>query len=533
MSQNHGRLVLLRLRLLLCLVAAALGPIPATVSAQQTPAPWDSKWYDPHPADGDLTLPLPCGGHIVFRPVDVLTGGDALSDRPITLGEPQTNFGYVDYIRNVYLAAPFVGPDGAQRFWIGKYDVTRDQYDAITKTTCAEPTPGGRVPQTNISWLDATTAAARLTEWLFSNARDKLPVRGKVPGFVRLPTETEWEYAARGGAKLNQEAFLARTWPMPEGIEAYVNAGTQGSNRLAQIGQKRPNPLGLYDMLGNADQMTIEPFRLNHTGRDYGMAGGVVARGGNYATPLDSLYTAKRTEILPYNPTTGAPNRLATMGFRLVISASSAGIDPTETSKIGDAFAKGLRDRSSLEQTDDPQTLIKQIRELANDETVQRGLDRIAAKLASDTSARTDQAFWALGAQVEAAAVMARFVWSLDRVAKTQEDLANSILFAGKPQQQEILQKAAARRNEEAAALDGYFRLVRQMSQSPVAGQIDRQIAVVRGEMLARGQCELPGFLPAVQAHSKLIVSGQAPSPDKARTDILAVPERTRAGCAN
>lgn len=510
-------------------VLLSLPTSPAMAQTPPAPAAWDAKWYDPHPAEGDLVLPIPCGGMMVFRPVDVLAGGTAFADRPITLGEPQSAQGYADYIRNVYLAAPFTGPNGAERYWIGKYDVSRDQYASITGI-CPTPSPGGRVPQTSVSWLDAMTASAKLSEYLFANAKAKLPTRGQVAAFARLPTEAEWEYATRGGSAVSQEQFLARTWPMPEGIEAYVSAGTSGGNRLAQMGQKKPNPLGIYDLLGNADQMTIEPFRLNHAGRDFGLAGGIIARGGNYTAPLDGLYSAKRTEILPYNPTTGAPNKLSTMGFRLVLSASSAGVDPRETQQISDAFTQALGARNAIDAIDNPQTLLKQIHDSVTDETVRRGLDRLGAQIAKSEADQKDAAFWALGAQIEGATVMAHFVWFLDQYAKIQEALANGY-YAGKPEQQQILDKVAIRRQEQAAALDGYFRIVRQMASSQASGEIERQIGVVRSEMLGRQECQLSGFLPAVLNASKQIMAGQAPSRDDARKDILSVPPANGQGC--
>jgi len=44
-------------------------------------AEWDPRWFNPQPAEGDLILPLPCGGAMAFRPVDVPSGPGPLDDR--------------------------------------------------------------------------------------------------------------------------------------------------------------------------------------------------------------------------------------------------------------------------------------------------------------------------------------------------------------------------------------------------------------------------------------------------------------------
>jgi hypothetical protein len=110
---RHARRALAALALLVL-------PLAPAARAQQAPPPWDAKWYNPKPETNpkpgreDLILPLPCGGAMAFRPVDVPAGTGVLADRPVTLGEPEVDLGYFDYVRNAFLAAPFPAPGGGR-----------------------------------------------------------------------------------------------------------------------------------------------------------------------------------------------------------------------------------------------------------------------------------------------------------------------------------------------------------------------------------------------------------------------------------
>ena len=82
------------------LACMVLLPFPAMA------ADWDARWYNPQSAEADFILPLPCGGAMAFRPVEVPSGPSPLDDRPITVGQADTELGYSDYLRAANLAAP-------------------------------------------------------------------------------------------------------------------------------------------------------------------------------------------------------------------------------------------------------------------------------------------------------------------------------------------------------------------------------------------------------------------------------------------
>lgn len=490
------------------------------IASHARAADWDEKWFNPKPAEGDFTLPIPCGGKITFRAVKVPLTATPLSDRAITLGEPNTTLGYLDFQHGDFLAAPFPAGEAAREYYMGKYDLTRDQYAAIVGPDCPEPSPGGRVPMTGVSWVDAVTASAKLSSWWLANVKDRLPKRGDASGFARLPTEEEWEYAARGGAAVSESDFLGRTWPMPEGPQAYIQAGSRmTANRAQQVGQLRPNPLGLYDMLGNVDQMMLEPFRMNRVGRLHGQAGGVVLRGGNFRMTPQDVHTSMRQEAPPFDLRTGAATKDATTGFRLVLTAVSIGSLP-ETEQAQRSFDAEVNGQQAV--PDDPVKLLALLKEQVTTDGARRGLDRIAARLADLGRERADRNRVAMQAQLEAAAALANFIWHLDNFAKVTDRLAEALPAVA----QQLRDTAERRRQEIQPALDGYLRLVRGLATSPESAEIEAQSTLVKEEFTERHQAQLFDLLATATRHAAARRDAKPLTREQALQDILAVPAR-------
>ncbi len=496
------------------LLAVLLLPAPGRA------ADWDARWFNPQPAEGDLMLPLPCGGAMVFRPVDVPSGDGPLDDRAITVGQANTELGYSEYLRGAFLAAPFPLPQGGgRRFYVGKYSVTRDQFVAMSDK-CPEPSAAGRIAQTSVSWVEAVAYSAQWSSWLLKNARDRLPRRGGAIGYARLPTEDEWEFAARGGVRVSEEEFLAPVWPMPEGPDRYILAGSRAAGgKVGQVGQRLPNPLGLYDMLGNAGQMMLEPYRMNRVGRPHGQAGGIAVRGGNYtASTPGSLHTAMRDEIPPFAAATGEATRLPTIGFRLVLSAPVVG-DLPEAELAHAAFAdvSGARQLTA----GDPRRIIAALREQTADEGLRQSLDQLTARLSSDERERTDVARVALLAQLEAGVLLAQNVWDFTNRARIQEELLRNM---PRPEDQRLAKEAAARNLAQAdASMNGYMRLVRQIATGPARQDISAQIGVLREEVTARSQTMMLPFLPILRSHAATVVEGRPVQMDVAKAQITAL----------
>ncbi len=158
---------------------------------------------------------------------------------------------------------------------------------------------GDRYPAYNVSWDDCQKFISRLNE-----------ITGK---HFRLPTEAEWEFAARGGAK--SESFLfsgSNNWD--DVAWNYENSGY----RCHETATLKPNKLGIYDMSGNVEEWCSDWYGAYSVDSQYNPAGPLtgwprVIRGGTW----NSNYSMVRVTCRNWN----YPNeRCLTYGFRLVLN---------------------------------------------------------------------------------------------------------------------------------------------------------------------------------------------------------------------
>ncbi|MDM5142844.1 formylglycine-generating enzyme family protein [Aeromonas bestiarum] len=288
--------------------------------------PWPEKNYNPKPDAEDVILPMPCEGSMAFRRVQVPVSGP-LEDLPIQVGQDSGDWGFVEHTHPAFIAGSFTqsAKEQGRYYLMAKYELTQLQYQALTADTCPTPSKKLSLPVSAISWFDGVAATDKYNLWLRQHAADQIPKEDGKAGFVRLPTEIEWEFAARGGLKVNSAEFRDIRYPMNDLKEHEWFAGAQSANgRLQLVGLLAPNPLGLHDMLGNVDEMMFEPFYLNKLDRQHGQAGGYVVRGGNYLTEQAALRSAARKEVSYYDDDRHFTSK--STGLRLVL------VSPTMTS---------------------------------------------------------------------------------------------------------------------------------------------------------------------------------------------------------
>lgn len=472
-------------------------------------AVWDEKLYNPQPLKDDVVLPMPCDGALTLRRIQVPMASP-LDDYAITLGQDSDEWGYLEQARPTHIAGSFSvsKPEPGRYYLLAKYELSELQYQAVMNDSCPTPAAKLRLPQTGVSWFDATAFADRYSLWLRKHAADKLPKEDGVAGFLRLPTEVEWEFAARGGMAVSQAEFRDLRFPTPDGgIGAYAwFAGSQSANGKLQLtGLLKPNPAGLHDMLGNVDEMLFEPFRLNKLDRQHGQAGGYILRGGNYLTPQAELRTALRQEQPYYSNSAGnsasEQNRLKTSGVRVALVAPA--LTSRERIKQVEADWKKLgmpaKADSGTSASADPVAEITSIADGVQDDALKQQLEKLRSDLRANTQARDEQRDQAIRSELQLGAFLCTKLNDDGKFLDTLEGNYTRSCAAGSEEPKE---RCAARKEQ----LDGHRKVLDFMlnyyADTVVSGglnyspaTIEPQVKVVAQQMAARSKSNLRAYL--------------------------------------
>jgi sulfatase modifying factor 1 len=167
-------------------------------------------------------------------------------------------------------------------YWIGKHEVTQSEYESILgeKPSYFKSLNSGQRPVENVSWYDAVIFCQELT--LRGRDDGSLP-----PGYeYRLPTESEWEFAARGGNKSNNYLYSGSTKH-----EAVAWHTDDSGSKTNDVGKKGANELGIHDMSGNVFEWCIDYYHKNYERTPVDGSPMLiesptrVQRGGGYRTP--------------------------------------------------------------------------------------------------------------------------------------------------------------------------------------------------------------------------------------------------------
>jgi hypothetical protein len=193
-------------------------------------------------------------------------------------------------------------------FYIGKYEVTRKQWEAVMKANPSSKTCGEDCPVESVSWNDIQTFLTALNTQTGKN--------------YRLPTEAEWEFAARGGNAGIEDDYLYAGSDAIDDV-AWYKDNSDGTPH--PVGRKTPNQLGIHDMSGNVREWVSDRYGsyssesvTNPSGPGEGSDNRVV-RGGSWNYGAVNTRVSFRHYI---DPDYGDYND----GFRLALSPSSSSV---------------------------------------------------------------------------------------------------------------------------------------------------------------------------------------------------------------
>ncbi|MFH1177475.1 MAG: formylglycine-generating enzyme family protein [Acidobacteriota bacterium] len=253
------------------------------------------------PPDAEITVTLPGGVPLVL--VRILGGS------PFAMGVTADERG----------GSPYEMPQHevviAQDFYLGKYEVTQAQWQAVTGSNPSRfSSCGPTCPVERVSWNDITAPGG------FIDKLNQLVCTTK----FRLPTEAEWEYAARAGSatRFSHGDVLECTdscFPCATHAEFMWWCGN-ALTTTHPVGQKLANTWGLYDMHGNVWEWVQDSFHDSYTGAPVDGSAWEAPPGSSRVYRGGSWFNAAGLSRSAQRNSTSAAGQASGVGFRLARS---------------------------------------------------------------------------------------------------------------------------------------------------------------------------------------------------------------------